>query len=221
MSDLSREAAERVSALVDGRLHGDALLLALDDLAHSTRARADWDDYHLIGRAMRSPTQDVQVCDLSFVARLNQRLEQEKVKIEPLPPAPVVVIDPLPQAANQPAWRRVAGLASVALVAMLAWQGLDQFSGSSPVGQTLALQGTRADASPGMVAAPMGADSAGQVMIRTDGTSALTASSDAPVMIRDSHLDALLATHRNFAGASALQLAPGFVRNANYEEFGR
>jgi sigma-E factor negative regulatory protein RseA len=40
-------------------------------------------------------------------------------------------------------------------------------------------------------------------------------------MIRDQQLDALLAAHRNFAGASALQMAPGFVRNANFEEVGR
>jgi sigma-E factor negative regulatory protein RseA len=59
------------------------------------------------------------------------------------------------------------------------------------------------------------------VLIRSDGTSVLTASTDLPVMIRDPQLDALLAAHRNFAGASALQMAPGFVRNANFEEVGR
>jgi sigma-E factor negative regulatory protein RseA len=40
-------------------------------------------------------------------------------------------------------------------------------------------------------------------------------------MIRDPQLDALLAAHRNFAGASALQMAPGFVHNANFEGVGR
>jgi sigma-E factor negative regulatory protein RseA len=150
---------------------------------------------------------------------LSQRLEQEVIAIEPVAATPIVVDKTYlpPPSANHSNWRRVAGLASVMLVAVLAWQSL------APVAQG------PAGASVAQLAAPAGnsgpelamGDSRGQVLVRSDGTSVLTASTDAPVMIRDPQLDALLAAHRNFAGASVLQMAPGFVRNANFEEAGR
>ena len=43
------------------------------------------------------------------------------------------------------------------------------------------------------------------------------ARSEAGVMIRDPRLDELLAAHRQFGGASALQMPAGFVRNATFE----
>lgn len=40
-------------------------------------------------------------------------------------------------------------------------------------------------------------------------------------MIRDPHIDALLAAHRQFGGTSALQAPTGFLRNATFEEGAR
>ncbi|OYU41868.1 MAG: anti-anti-sigma factor, partial [Burkholderiales bacterium PBB4] len=37
------------------------------------------------------------------------------------------------------------------------------------------------------------------------------------VMIRDPHLAALLAAHKQFGGTSALQMPAGFLRNATFE----
>ena len=37
------------------------------------------------------------------------------------------------------------------------------------------------------------------------------------VMIRDPHLDALMAAHKQFGGTSALQMPAGFLRNATFE----
>jgi sigma-E factor negative regulatory protein RseA len=37
------------------------------------------------------------------------------------------------------------------------------------------------------------------------------------VMIRDPRLDELLAAHKQFGGASALQMPAGFLRNATFE----
>lgn len=219
MSDLSQESAESVSALMDGCLEGDKFGRCLQELTHKPQVLAKWDAYHVIGRTLRSGAVDAQACDSKFVARLSQRLKQETVQIEPVAATPVVVNKTYlsPPAANQGHWRRVAGLASVMMVAVLAWQGL------APVAQS------PGGASGAQLVAPAGnsgavltvGDNRGQVLIRSDGTSVLTASIDAPVMIRDPQLDAMLATHRNFAGASALQMAPGFVRNANFEEVGR
>ena len=156
------------------------------------------------------------------MARLSQRINQEAIQIEPVPATPIVPneVGLPPAAANRDNWRRVAGLASVMLVAVLAWQGFGT-AVQAPSGGQIAQVVVPVEASNGQRVASVNSDPRGQVMQRSDGTSVLTVNSDAPVMIRDPQLDALLAAHRNFAGASALQMAPGFVHNANYDEVGR
>ncbi len=42
-----------------------------------------------------------------------------------------------------------------------------------------------------------------------------------PIMIRDPRLDELLAAHKQFGGASALQQPAGFLRNATFQPAGR
>jgi sigma-E factor negative regulatory protein RseA len=222
MSDFSRESAERVSALMDGHLEGDEFDQCLLELLNEPQVRTRWDTYHLIGRSLRTGPVDTQVCDSAFVARLSQRLKQEAVLIEPLPAATISVDRTYqsPTAANRGNWRRVVGLASVMLVAVLAWQGLGPVA-QSPDGAQVARSTIPLGNSDNLRSTAVSVDTKVQTLIRSDGTSVLTASTDAPVMIRDPQLDALLAAHRNFAGASALQMAPGFVRNANFEEVGR
>lgn len=222
MTDLSQASVERISALVDGRLEGDELLSALQDLQHSPQALAEWDAYQVIGRTLRSGALEAQACDSTFLARLNQRLKVEAIQIEPVAATPLVANKTYlpPSAANQGNWRRVVGLASVMLVAVLAWQGLapvSQGSGGGQVAQSIGEVGSTGT----VLTAAVGREPRGQVLIRSDGSSVLTSNRDAAVMIRDPQLDALLAAHRNFAGASALQMAPGFVRNANFDEDGR
>lgn len=222
MSDHSQESAERVSALMDGSLKGDEFDQCLLELLNEPQARTNWDTYHVIGRALRTGAVDAQVCDSAFVTRLSQRLKQEAVKIEPVPAAPILVDKTYMSlsAANRGNWRRVVGLASVMLVAVLAWQGLGP-AVQAPDGAQVARLTVPSVNSDNQLGAGVSVESKAQTLIRSDGTSVLTASTGVPVMIRDPQLDALLAAHRNFAGASALQMAPGFVRNANFEEVGR
>lgn len=222
MSELSRESAERVSALVDGQLKGDGFGQCMHELQRNPQMQANWDTYHVIGRVMRSGPASAQGADAAFVARLSKRLAQEAIQIEPVPAMTIVLSknDLQQAAANRDHWRRVAGLASVMLVVVLAWQGFGTVVQAPSSGQ-IAQVVVPVEASSGQRAALVHPDPQGQVMLRSDGTSVLMANTDAPVMIRDPQLDALLAAHRNFAGASALQMAPGFVHNANYEEVGR
>lgn len=222
MSDLSRESAERVSALMDGRLEGDGLGQCMHELQRNSQVQANWDAYHVIGRVMRSGSSEAQVVDAAFVARLSQRLTQEAIQIEPVPASPILLneVDRPLESANRDNWRRVAGLASVMLVAVLAWQGFGPV-GQVPSGGQVAQVVVPVQASNGLRSAATNPEPQVPVMLRSDGTSVLTANADAPVMIRDPQLDAMLAAHRNFAGASALQMAPGFVHNANFEEVGR
>jgi len=113
--------------------------------------------------------------------------------------------------ANDSSWRLVVGLASVAMVGVIAWQGLQGFSSERAQLATAPITNLAAapvSAGPGGPVAALGADA---------GQNAL-AMGTAPIMIRDPQLDALLAAHRQFGGTSALQMPTGFLRNATFEE---
>ena len=123
--DLKREdeqTRELVSALADGELTGLEFVHAVDALQAGPQARARWHDYQLLGEVMRGGgAAPVAAHDEAFVARLRSRLVQERPRVA-VPPAA------LPQAAQAPAneavwrWKLVAGLCSLAVVAVLGWQ---------------------------------------------------------------------------------------------------
>ena len=121
--------------------------------------------------------------------------------------------------ANDNAWRLVVGLASVAVVGVMAWQG---FQDSGSQGAQLATAPVAAPATASQLApssaplAAMGDLSTTRVSPSADNSE--LAMGTAPVMIRDPQLDALLAAHRQFGGTSALQMPTGFLRNATFEE---
>jgi sigma-E factor negative regulatory protein RseA len=100
-------------------------------------------------------------------------------------------------AANDSVWRwkLVAGVAALAAVGSVLWSVVGQQGG--PTGEQLA---QHANPAPAVVAA---------------------AEEVAPVMIRDPRLDELLAAHKQFGGASALQQPAGFLRNATFTPTGR
>lgn len=202
MSDQWQQNSERVSALMDGALEGDDLARALDELAADSSVDGTWDTYHLLGQAMRSSTEPVQAHDPAFVARLRQKLVLETPELIAVSPLLTRVESQKAlkvTVANDFWWRRVAGLASVALVGVLAWQGVVWMGPGRPADTTLA----QSPAAPVPVAAP-------QTLVAADGAS--------PLMIRDPQLDALLAAHRQVGGATALQMPSGFLRNATFSE---
>ena len=93
MTDQTTESAERVSALVDGQLHGDEFLQALAELESNAQARSNWDTFHLLGDVMRSGASDVRVHDPEFVARLRQRMVKEVPDFAPIPGISTAVED--------------------------------------------------------------------------------------------------------------------------------
>ncbi|MBY0454534.1 MAG: sigma-E factor negative regulatory protein [Burkholderiaceae bacterium] len=203
---------EKISALADGQLQDDewasALHFAAQEEGHET-----WQLYHLVGDVLRSPELARQADGGAFLNRLRQQLAQEPPPVwaaqAALPPVsvPVPVVAPV-QAANDPVfrWKMVAGLASLAAVAAVAWS----LSGSlsiTPTGSQLAL--APAATAPTPVAVPSAAQASAALVV---------AEGQAPqIMIRDPRLDELLAAHKQFGGASALQLPAGFLRNATFE----
>ncbi|HOE40966.1 MAG TPA: sigma-E factor negative regulatory protein [Rhodoferax sp.] len=198
MSDNLHRDSELVSLLVDGRLRGAQFGRAVEHLSASADARQAWDSYHLIGEVMRSGPAQARGHDPAFVQRLLNRISTEATKN--------IAIDALsiraegqntskPRAANDGWWLRIAGIASVALVGVLAWQGyllMDQ--------PAVTLVSSPATANP--ATAPV----------------AMASAEASGSMLRDPRLDALMAAHRQFGGASALQMPSGFLRNATFDE---
>lgn len=196
MTDTSMANTELVSALVDGQLRGDEFSQAMALLERSGAARQSWHAYHVVGDALRTGPAVVSAHEADFVLRLRARLQQD-----PMPSGLQAAPDSMNADAFMPAssandhhWRLVVGLASVAMVGVIAWQG---FQGSgSPQAQLASVPVANPASTPQLAMSP-------------------------PIMLRDPQLDALLAAHRQFGGTSALQTPTGFLRNATFEEGAR
>lgn len=191
MDDTMDSRNEDISALADGRLDGEAFAAAVQAVCGDRDAMATWHAYHVIGDVLRSGEAAYAAPAAPFLARLSERLAQEQC------PRPGVDDDIRPiqvrPAANDGAfrWKLVAGVASVAAVAAVGWSVVAPGFGPA----TAQLASASAPASPATVLAATGQG----------------------VMIRDPRLDELMAAHRQFGGASALQMPAGFLRNATFE----
>ncbi len=184
----TEHAHELVSALADGELHGAEFTRALAVLASSPQAQAHWHSYHLVGDVLRAGAGTaVGAHDAAFMARLRLRLQQEAAPVQSGAEVGRVIVQP---SANDSVWRwkLVAGLSSLAVVAVLGWQL------TAPSQQAAQLA----------VSAPVSGPVA-------------QAGAEAPVMIRDPRLDQLIAAHQQLGGTSALQMPAGFLRNATFE----
>lgn len=156
-------------------------------LAAGDEGRGTWQAYCVIGEVLRSGQAHRGTAPDAFLAKLQARLEQEQRPQA----APAVAAVRTREAANDWRWKIAAGVASVAAVGAIGWN----------LWGTL---GTSA-AQPQLAAIP-----AGIVPVATNDPRA-------PTMMRDPRLDQLLAAHRQFGGATALQSSSGFLRNATFE----
>lgn len=188
----TEQAHELVSALADGELHGAEFTRALAVLASSPQAQAHWHSYHLVGDVLRAGAGTVVGAhDAAFVARLRLRLQQEGAPV--LPGAGIGRVNVQPSA-NDSVWRwkLVAGLSSLAVVAVLGWQ----LAVPSPQAVQMAVSG--------------------QAPVQPQ-TSVAQTNAEPSVMIRDPRLDQLITAHQQLGGTSALQMPAGFLRNATFE----
>jgi len=195
--DSKMEQRELISALADGQLRGEAFAQAVEAAAADADARQAWQTYHLIGEVLRTGQAGAATAPQAFLDKLSRQLALEE-PLRPEAPAPVVpaVAGTGRPAANDGAfrWKMVAGVASVAAVAAVGWT-LVAGTGSGLQPSTFA----------GVTTPPAAAG----------GTT--VAAGERGVMIRDARLDEILAAHRQFGGASALQMPAGFLRNATSE----
>lgn len=208
---------ELVSALADGQLRGRDFSRAVELAASDADAQAAWHDYHLVGDVLRSPQLACRMSDEAFLARLRPALAAEPLFNKPAATTPAA--DDTPPmvaaqhgvAANDPGirWKLVAGFASLAAVAAIAWNaagGLDRSDDQPQLARAPAAAPAQATAAAASVSAP---DSQAGQPVSVAGTQ--------QVMIRDPRLDELLSAHRQFGGTSALQMPAGFLRNATFE----
>lgn len=206
---------ESVSALADGQLRGKEFARVVTLVNDDADARATWQAYHLVGDVMRSGDGVVGTdvaAEGDFVARFRSHLQQELAS-DGLPNVSVGVESMSKLIANNPylteatslissekpsandsafRWKLLAGVASVAAVLAVSWTVMSDLGPTDAVAQLA----QSAPSAPPVVAQEATAP---------------------PVMIRDPHLDALLAAHRQFGGTSALQMPAGFLRNATFE----
>jgi len=191
---------ELLSALADDQLDRQSCSGLLDACKLDESSLDCWMTYHLIGDQLRSPAKSFVLAntdhELAFVRRLSKRLADETS----ITFAPVLVKTALSaplldqcqhdgQAANDSnfRWKLVAVVASVTAIAAIAWNALELVVPSS---------------SPQLAEAP--------------ATQIVVTSSQGPV-VRDLKLEELLAAHRQFGTASALQDSSGFLRNATFD----
>jgi sigma-E factor negative regulatory protein RseA len=187
-------AADSISALADGALRGEAFAQALAACEGDPALLARWDDYHLIGDVLRSPDLLAMRTSSVFLTRLQSRLAQEEIQpvaqtdTLPTPSSPLFVVTQA--AANDSVfrWKMVAGVASMAAVAVMIWTVAVP---TASTGSQLALNPSSADSV--LVSSPQG------------------------VIVRDVRLDEFLAAHKQVGGSSALQMPSGFLRNATFE----
>lgn len=181
---------EMISALADGHLRGEDFARAVQLAAGDARAREAWCAYHVVGEVLRTGRAATGgSAPEAFLARLQQRLREEP-QVAALPVAIAAAAGRPEAAANDWRWKMVAGLASVMAVAAVGW--------------SMWGAGGAAGGRPQLAAAP-------------GAPAVVSASAEAPAMLRDPRLDQLLQAHRQLGGGTALGGSSGFLRNATFE----
>ncbi|AVS61279.1 anti-sigma factor [Paracidovorax avenae] len=195
---------EQLSALADGGI-GEAEWGETFAYAQTAEGQEAWAVYHLIGDVLRSPelarSGNAELADRVMAQLAREERPAAEVALPDAAVPLVAAVNAQGEAANAAVfrWKMVAGLASLAAVGVLGWSGL---SGGLPAGGD-----TRLAAAPSRLEAPA----------TTTLVSATDPAGEPQVMLRDPRLDELLAAHRQYGGASALQMPAGFLRNATFE----
>lgn len=204
MTNLKFNTNERISSLVDGDLSAEDLSLALDAMLDDPQSMQTWHTYQVVGDVIRSAELAPVRNDFAFLQKLQLRLANEPNAVNAstndasLPSTLRVkqhASDPVQSAANAPIfrWKALVGVSCVALVAVIGsslWTQLNQPA-------ALEVASLRPDA----------------LVVPT----VVTTNTAVGPMLRDPHLDELMAAHRQLGGHSALQEPAGFLRSATYE----
>jgi sigma-E factor negative regulatory protein RseA len=199
-------AREQLSALADGELDTAAWAASCAAWKSSSRLRADWEAWHLIGDVLRSddlasdPRRDARLLE-----SIRSRLQDEPVVLAP----------------NQ-------GAAPAAPTRL---RGGRWAAGAAVAAGFVFVAGTFAILRPGDSLAPASlarADATALTAVPAAAPSAATSAANFPAVvvadqqvIRDAQLDRYLEAHKQFSGTSALGVPSAFLRSATVDSVAR
>lgn len=108
---------QEISALMDGEMFEDQADTLLDKLKRHPAEQQDWENYHLIGDALRQPD---HICK-SFQKSFHERLQAEPT-----------VIAPYKRTTQRVRNFALSAVASVLALALVAWLSIQVGSGPAP-----------------------------------------------------------------------------------------
>jgi len=114
---------QEISALMDGEMYEDQADAFLDKLKRNPEVLQDWENYHLIGDALRQPDHICKSFGKSF---------QERLQAEP------TIIAPSSRTSQRIRNFALSAVASVMALALVAWLSLQV--GSEPAPQVASVQ---------------------------------------------------------------------------------
>lgn len=196
---------EWLSALVDGEADASQVDALFADPAVDADLHARWHCYQLVGDALRDADSSLTLrSPQSFLAGvmagLSEAQETRPLRLERNEGLAHVRAPAANDAVMR--WKMLAGVASVAAVVAVSWGVLSGVPGTPAGVAAPSVQMAEAINSP---STPLALTQ--PVAVKTErGT-----------LIRDARLEKLLAEHRQYGGATALQVPAGFLRNATYE----
>lgn len=199
------ETAEWLSALVDGEVRESEFDALFDAGGAGADLHARWHCYQLLGDALRQAEPPVGLREpQSFLAGVMAGLPEAQASRLQLASIETS-LHVRASAANDAVmrWKMVAGFASVAAVVAVSWSVLSGASGLSGNG-----------VAGGAQLAQRAAESQAPLALTVQP---LAVQTEQGTLIRDARLEQLMAEHRQYGGASALQMPAGFLRNATYE----
>lgn len=211
--------AERISALMDGEFDSDELAALLDEA--DTSGRPLWDDYHLIGDALRSDELTLPRSESAFMASFAARLEAEPHLL-----APAALADAPTGAASgaKTAGSRVTRInpflrvrrvlptaAAAAAVAALSWVVVPRLQ-DHPAGgaQPQVLAQAAAPAAGGSSLTRVALSQPPQAAAAANGAS--TGGPNDLIVLRDARLDQYLAAHQQYAPTPIGQSVSPYMR---------
>jgi sigma-E factor negative regulatory protein RseA len=184
--------SEEISAFVDGELTTDSAGHCLQRIKQNDDLLRKWDDYHLIGDALRGEIRP------ALGASFAQKLAAE----------PTVLAPRAMQVSSHSRWMTaLSAAAGVATVAVAAWVALPQTGQEQAAASVAALK-------PGSAASQVAASGP---MSATAGVAAKPLRTDIPVAVG---VEDYLLAHQRFSPASSMQGVAPYARTVSAERRG-
>ena len=196
-----------LSALFDDELLADEAKNCVAGVAKSQTMLAHWCDFQDVRAGLQGEV--MHASSAAFLSNFRERLAQVQTEPERVMPVPQSTTPAANDAVFR--WKLVAGLASCASVAVLAWSLMGQAPATAPVlAQTAPPM--RGFASPQAIQSVPGFST---VAVQAPVSPVADATEQAQVMLRDPALDEFLRAHGSQVG-SVMENTAGFMRNATF-----